>query len=571
MAAYDECRSDWALATGRVLIAIALVASAWGEVSPDGRPWLPQVIALAYLSLGAAMVLVVRLADVTRVRRLAVWSHVGDVANAGACAIFTAAGAPVALAIGFSLIAAAYRWGFLATLVTASALAAVQLGQALVAPIAAGGPNLAFTAVAPAVLTARAGYVLVAGVLLGYLAATERHARLETATVAYVASRLDLRVGLTQSVAVVLDALIRVFDAARVIVAVQDVQTGRVTRWERRRVSGNEPPPRTERTVLDPGEADQYQLGKRCGSVHVVRSHGAFDARWLGPALPGPPAAIVAPLGDLHQVIGVGIEMPGDWRGRVFLIDPHVSRDRYATLKFAQQMVRRLAPAVHQVYLLRRLRGRSVAEERARLARELHDGVVQSILGVQVQLHALSVQARTVRPELAADLSRLGLTLREEVLKLREMMQQMKPVAPGPDELMNAIGALVQRFETETAIRTRLITSADEVPLQPAACLEVMRIVQEALVNVRRHSGASNVVIRFNVDGDTCRLWFDDDGRGFAWEGRLSLADMDKRVIGPAVMRDRVKRLGGQMTVESLPGRGSRIEIAFPVSTCALQ
>jgi two-component system nitrate/nitrite sensor histidine kinase NarX len=283
------------------------------------------------------------------------------------------------------------------------------------------------------------------------------------------------------------------------------------------------------------------------------------------------PAALVSELGAFEQMIAVGIDMPSEWTGCIFLIDPHVPRDRADALASAQRLARRLVPAIYNVYLLRRVRSRSVAEERARMARELHDTVVQSVLGVQVQLHALAVQASGVRRDLAEDLTRLGLTLREEVLRLRELMRHMKPIDPTPDQLMDAIAASVQRFETETGIRTRFITRADHVPLLPRDCLEVMRIVQEALVNVRRHSGARNVFVRFTVADEVCSLWIEDDGNGFPFVGRLSLSELDGQHQGPSVIKERVRRLGGQISVESAPGHGSRLEISFPVSMYALQ
>ena len=326
---------------------------------------------------------------------------------------------------------------------------------------------------------------------------------------------------------------------------------------------------------LDKSAAATYLSTPAGSAVHVVRRHGASGEGLQGITAEGysarVPKALGAALGTFEQLIAVGIEMPREWTGCVFLMDPRLSRDRAGVLASAQRLARRLAPAIYNVYLLRRIRGRSVAEERARLARELHDTVVQSILGVQVQLHALAVQARGGRRELADELTRLGLTLREEVLRLREMMRHMKPIDPTPDQLMDAIAALVQRFETETGIRTRFITRADQVPLLPRACLEVMRIVQEALVNVRRHSGAQNVFIRFAVDDEVCSLSVEDDGNGFPFVGRLSLSELDSRHQGPSVIKDRVRRLGGEITIESTQGHGSRLDISFPVSMYALQ
>jgi two-component system NarL family sensor kinase len=97
------------------------------------------------------------------------------------------------------------------------------------------------------------------------------------------------------------------------------------------------------------------------------------------------------------------------------------------------------------------------------------------------------------------------------------------------------------------------------------------RIVHEALVNVRRHSGARNVFVRLaTVNGD-CRLSIDDDGCGFPFTGRFSQADLEAGRKGPLVIKERVRLLGGQLTIESDPGHGARLEIAVPLSSHGIQ
>ena len=90
--------------------------------------------------------------------------------------------------------------------------------------------------------------------------------------------------------------------------------------------------------------------------------------------------------------------------------------------------MRQVQPAIYNLYLLHRLRSRSAATERARIGRELHDGIIQSVLGVQIQLHALSVPAATTSRALASELNRLGTILRDEVVGLRDLIQRMKPI-----------------------------------------------------------------------------------------------------------------------------------------------
>jgi signal transduction histidine kinase len=104
----------------------------------------------------------------------------------------------------------------------------------------------------------------------------------------------------------------------------------------------------------------------------------------------------------------------------------------------------------------------------------------------------------------------------------------------------------------------------EDVRLPPPVCSEVGRIVQEALVNVRRHSGAHNVVVRFESAEGGWKLVVDDDGRGFDFSGRLTHAELDAARKGPLVIKERVRTIGGELTVDSLPGRGARLEITLP-------
>jgi signal transduction histidine kinase len=272
-------------------------------------------------------------------------------------------------------------------------------------------------------------------------------------------------------------------------------------------------------------------------------------------------------MGPFQQVMALGVEMPGEWRGRLFLVDPHVDGDRMNALALGQRIVRQIGPTVYNVYLLRRLRSRSAANERGRVARELHDGIVQSVLGVQIQLHALSEPATGIPRELAGELTRLGTILRDEVVNLRDLMQRLKPLELNGDQLMDALAHIVQRFQRETGINARFITRFDRIDLPPLSCIEVTRVVQEALVNVRKHSGARNACVRLDIDRGICRLTIDDDGRGFPFSGRMTQTELEHTGQGPWIIKDRVRLLGGQMAVDSAPGQGSRLEISFPITT----
>jgi two-component system sensor histidine kinase DegS len=178
------------------------------------------------------------------------------------------------------------------------------------------------------------------------------------------------------------------------------------------------------------------------------------------------------------------------------------------------------------------------------------------------------VPAAQTSQALATELTRLGHLLRGETARLRDMMQGLTPRELPPGQLMGTIAEVVQRFQLDTGITARFITPVDRLALSPRGCRELTRIVQEALVNVRKHSGARNVVVRLTPAAGVCQLSIDDDGQGFPYAGRRSL-DLEQAHLSLWSIRERVRVLGGQITVESNPGRGARVEITFPVASHA--
>jgi two-component system sensor histidine kinase DegS len=212
--------------------------------------------------------------------------------------------------------------------------------------------------------------------------------------------------------------------------------------------------------------------------------------------------------------------------------------------------------------LLARLRSETAHTERARLGCELHDGAIQSLISLEMQVEVLRHRTAGDAPGVAEDLARIRWLLHDEILNLRELMMQMRPV--DPEQLIPFLADLVDRFRRDTAIGARFVSQVEEVKLRPAVCREVARVVQEALINVRKHSAARNVLVLLAYRDDRLCLAIDDDGRGFGFEGRLGQAELDAARRGPIVIKERIRSIGGTLAVESLPGRGARLEITLP-------
>ena len=207
--------------------------------------------------------------------------------------------------------------------------------------------------------------------------------------------------------------------------------------------------------------------------------------------------------------------------------------------------------------------------ERARAARDLHDGVIQSLIGLEMHLEVLRHQAADRPAPLADELAHIQRLLRGEILNLRDLMLQMKPLELDPRRLQEFLVDLVERFRHQTGIAAHFVSELEEIPLRPRACAELGRIVQEALANVRKHSGAKNVLVRVTAQDGDWKVIIDDDGRGFPFTGRLDQAELDAARVGPVVIKERVRSMGGQLTIESSPEHGARLEITLPRATHA--
>ena len=180
-----------------------------------------------------------------------------------------------------------------------------------------------------------------------------------------------------------------------------------------------------------------------------------------------------------------------------------------------------------------------------------------------MQVDVLRRQADAGKP-IGAELGRIQSLLREEVLKLRELMQQMKAIDVDAQRLLGVLHDTVERFQRETGISARFVTDLDDLDMPQRVCREILRIVQEGLVNVRKHSGARHVLVRLDSSQTKWSLTVEDDGKGFPFDGRYNRDQMDETGNGPMIIMERVGLIAGELTVESSPGQGTRLEVTVP-------
>ena len=478
----------------------------------------------------------------------------------------------------FVVVAAAYRGGFLETAGTAAITVAVFLVETA---IAAGGPWsatwFASFEVQQNTIILRVAYLLLTGVLLGYLAEQDKQSRAELAAIADVTRQPRVTSGVGGSVTAVARLLSSMFGASSIGVVIDDQQNHRTLLWHLHRAQGGAADDSPVRRLDLTEEQKAAWLFNDFGSAWQVirqRNSDASDA-WATEPGQWPLRRFRAELPrnfralhSFHSVTAVNMGLPGEWHGRIYLFDASKVATPERTLHFLEALTDHVAPALTNVFLLRRLRARAGAAERARVARELHDGAIQSLFGIEMKLEAFRRGADRSPAFVDAEVGAVQELLRREVLSLRELMQALRPVElEGPDQLAGELAGVVERFRRDTGISARCVVTGGDIGLPPRKALEVVRIVQEALANVRRHAHAQNVLVSLTSHDGECRLVIEDDGRGFDFEGRLSGRELEQRRIGPAVIKERARLAGARLVVDSTPGAGARVEVSFAEET----
>jgi len=200
------------------------------------------------------------------------------------------------------------------------------------------------------------------------------------------------------------------------------------------------------------------------------------------------------------------------------------------------------------------------AEERTRIAREIHDTILQGLTGIALHIEGalrhLDADPGRARERLgrALDLSRESLEdARRSVLNLRATPLGGKPLA-------EALEALARRVTSETGIRVHVARVVRDAALPPHVEAELFRIAQEALANVGRHAHASEASVALEAAGNHVRLSVSDDGPGF--DTRAAASKGGQGIVG---MRERARALGGGLRIESRAGRGTRVVVRVPL------
>jgi signal transduction histidine kinase len=207
-------------------------------------------------------------------------------------------------------------------------------------------------------------------------------------------------------------------------------------------------------------------------------------------------------------------------------------------------------------------RQRAVLAERGRIAREMHDSLAQ-VLGVtHLRLRALDAREEVrENPEIAIELAELADITQEAYRDVRESILGLRGSNRTERGLLDNLRAYLVKYSQQCEIATSLDSDLDhELSLSPRCEVQVIRVIQEALTNVRKHSGARSAIVHITESGSSTTFVVEDTGHGFDAGG----SQFDRDGFGLYTMRERMALLNGSLTVDSVPGRGTRVIAEVP-------
>ena len=262
---------------------------------------------------------------------------------------------------------------------------------------------------------------------------------------------------------------------------------------------------------------------------------------------------------EMRSFLGVPVSVRGASVGNLYLTNK-LGRAEFSSDD--QELVERFALhagiAIDNARLHEQVQRLAVVEERERIGRDLHDGIIQRIYGVNLSLDDVPELVRTDPDEAARRVDQAIDSLNEAIGAIREFIYVLRPPGSSASELPSSLQALVSEIRLQSSLPVEV--HAEDVPGVPGDdAAELLHIAREALSNVARHAGANRADISLELRDGELVMAVSDDGIGFdasvePVEGHRGLGNI----------RERATHLGGTLRIVSAPGLGTRVIITVP-------
>jgi signal transduction histidine kinase len=410
------------------------------------------------------------------------------------------------------------------------------------------------------------GATFAAGAGLAFLGDRNRQFAIQNEFFSRLTGTMQVDQGLAESLRLLLDEITHAFHAQEALLVYRDVDLERIFLWRlksgesERLVPENLPITRSDGLLLD--DADATICWNSLAGAGSGFGWDRRDGRALKtlPRLPGPTQQLLG----LRSMMSVTFDQSGQPAGRLFLLN---GRRRFTRddLAWFERIARHVGPSIENVFLLRHLRARAIEGERSRISRDLHDGILQTLLSIEIQLDVLRRSVTAAPEQAATSIANLQQTVKNESGDLRHMVTDMRPLRVQSADLLDLMTGFAERFRNESTLALDLLVDSVELQAPDRVCRELFQIYREALNNIKKHAKASHVVVKLSQDDSRLVLMVDDNGEGFSFAGRFTGDELDRLRLGPISIKERTRTVGGVLTVESNPGHGARLTIEIPL------
>ena len=265
----------------------------------------------------------------------------------------------------------------------------------------------------------------------------------------------------------------------------------------------------------------------------------------------------------MHSLLGVPISVHGRAVGDLYLTDKQGASEFDATdQRVVELFARHAGVAIENTRLHDHLARLAVVEERDRIGRDLHDGIIQSLYAVGLSLEDVEALMADEPTEAAARVDAAIDAIHAAIGDIRHFILGLRPSLTGSRDLIGGLAAVVAASPLATTTDLEFDPSAAPawiVLLDDAHTTELLHLAREALSNAARHAHADRVTVKLAGDDDEARLTIEDDGIGFDPD-----AEGDPGHQGLVNMRERAAAAGATLAVESARGSGTRIIVIVP-------
>jgi signal transduction histidine kinase len=547
------------IAQGRLGLAAISLLAFWLDPSEPSRYAQTAYSLLAGYAGYALLMAILVWRSPTSLVRLRLLSHAFDLMIFPLFMHFTEGPtSPLFVYFVFSLICATLRWHWHGTLWTAVVALGTFIGMGVYAAQVMHDPAFELNR-----FIIRSVYLAVVATLLGYLGAYEEGWRSEISKLAAWPRAIPRDAHLL--VRRVLEHAAGMLGAPRLLMAWEDRGEPwlHLALWSRDKFCLTSEPPETFRPLVGAALSGMSFLcpDVRASAPTVFHVSPTGVLRWDG-------APLHPALRARFSIVAVlALSLRGEsLDGYLFALNK--SRMTADDLIFGEIVARQVAAHMDQFYLSQQRQQAAIAQERFRLARDLHDGLLQSLSGANLQLETLHHLRGAEPPQIYERVREIQHQLTAAQRDLRTFIEELRP---GPLRRMEAsfnlaarMDELGERIERHWGLRVELRKAQVLGELPEDLGNQTYFIIHEAVINAARHAQATTVQVELSEHHNHLRIIVADNGRGFPFRGHYDLATLTAMRLGPRTLKERIASLGGAMILDS-SASGTRLDITLPL------